>query len=188
MKYGVLLTRAQPFHMGHLDVVQKALEENDRVLIVVGSANKAGTKRNPLSIEPRMELVSTVLYSYGMEKEVDVLPLSDWSAEDTYQYAKEWGNFFYYNVVNAIQEKTFTMYYNDSVDTVKNWFVPEIAERLTIKCAKRKRDVSGTKIREAIEKDDDEYLKEMLPSSVYKKKEIIKKILLNSTKEDYMMA
>ena len=31
MKYGVIITRAQPLHIGHVKVIKKALEENDRV-------------------------------------------------------------------------------------------------------------------------------------------------------------
>ena len=39
-KYGVFLGRMQPVHNAHLFLVEKALEECDKVLIVLGSENK----------------------------------------------------------------------------------------------------------------------------------------------------
>ena len=40
MKVGVFLARMQPLHNAHLWLIDKALEENDKVLIVLGSENK----------------------------------------------------------------------------------------------------------------------------------------------------
>ena len=39
-KVGVFLARMQPVHNAHLYLVNKALEESDKVLIVLGSENK----------------------------------------------------------------------------------------------------------------------------------------------------
>ena len=47
-KIGVFLSRMQPLHMGHLGMIDKALSENDKLLILIGSANKEGTIRNPI--------------------------------------------------------------------------------------------------------------------------------------------
>ena len=40
MKVGIFLARMQPLHNAHLWLIDKALEENDKVLIVLGSENK----------------------------------------------------------------------------------------------------------------------------------------------------
>lgn len=187
MKYGVLLTRAQPFHEGHIEVVKHALTENDRVLIVVGSANKVETERNPFHVAFRNILTCYALRDHGLTSDVDVITIADWSKEDAYQYAKEWGNFFYYNVVNAIDSKTFTMYYNDDVNIVKNWFVPEIAERIEIKNIPRTSDVSSTKIREAILKGDMDYLIKNLSPSVLSRYGEMREKLLKANKQDFIM-
>ena len=187
MKYGVILMRAQPFHKGHLYVIQKILEENDKALIVIGSANKSKTKRNPLPIEKRVEIVRNVLIEYDLQLKVDVITLNDWSMEDAYQYAKEWGNFFYYNVVNAVKSKTFTLYYNDDLEIVKNWFVNELLERITIKNMDRTTDVSSTNIRKAIANDDLEYLREALCPSTIEVIHEIKRMLEEAVEDDYMM-
>ena len=197
MKYGVLLTRAQPFHEGHVEVVKQALSENDRVLIVIGSANKLETERNPFHVAFRRIIIRSALHDHGITAsaindhnvacDVKIMTLADWSKEDAYQYAKEWGNFFYYNVVNAIVSKSFTLYYNDDTEVVKNWFTPELLERITIKHAERTRDVSSTKIREAILSSDMEYLKDNLSPSVLSQYDKMREKLLKCENEDFIM-
>lgn len=47
MKTGVILARFQPIHNGHLQLIQKAVEENDKVLVIIGSIDKLNA-RNPI--------------------------------------------------------------------------------------------------------------------------------------------
>lgn len=47
-RFGVFLSRMQPLHIGHLGMIDKALSENDRLLVIIGSTNKEGTIRNPI--------------------------------------------------------------------------------------------------------------------------------------------
>lgn len=186
MKVGVLLTRAQPFHLGHVDVVRQALFDNDKVIIVVGSANKSGTKRNPFNIESRLMMIDDMLRGEGLPiTRIEVLPLADWSMEDAYKYAKEWGKFFYYNVVNKALSKEFTLYYNDDIEIVKNWFDYELLERITIKNSKRVRDVSATKVREAVINEDFDYIRYAVGTLKYFR--LMSCELENSSNEDFIM-
>lgn len=90
MVTGVMLTRAQPFHKGHMDVVNQILKENERCLIVIGSANKCNTERNPLIITDRTRMITHVLKWHNLtQSKVQLLPLCDWSMENAYQYAQE---------------------------------------------------------------------------------------------------
>jgi bifunctional NMN adenylyltransferase/nudix hydrolase len=43
----VFIGRFQPFHAGHLAVVQHALSQSDRVLLLCGSARQPRSTRNP---------------------------------------------------------------------------------------------------------------------------------------------
>ena len=61
IKYGVFLARMQPVHNAHLWLVNKALEENDRVLIVLGSENKVDMLRNPYGITLRKRMLRECL-------------------------------------------------------------------------------------------------------------------------------
>lgn len=187
MKYGVVLMRAQPVHKGHIDIIQNVLKENTKALVVIGSANKSGTKRNPLSVGMREHLLRSALRDYNLSTKVEIMTLPDWSKEDAYQYAKEWGNFLYYNIVAKLGTKEFTIYYNDDPAIVQNWFNEELTKRVSVKHAERVRDVSGTKMREAFEQNNDDYLKEMLCPSTYEVKSIIMKMMRNCKKEDFIM-
>lgn len=162
MSYGVILLRAQPFHMGHMSVIQKILKENEKALIVIGSANKDHTKRNPFPVETREKWIRKVLQEELSMDKVKILRLCDWSAEDAYKFKKEWGKFFYYNVCNAIQGKYFTLYYNDDPEIAKSWFSEEIANRVQVKSVPRIDHISATEVRKAIEDHDTEYLKKAL--------------------------
>lgn len=154
IKWGVLLTRAQPFHNGHLETVKKILEENDRALIVVGSSNKDHMVRNPFSIRMRVSIVQATLLE-GLPEDYSrckIMTLADWSMESATEYAEEWGKFFYYNVVNSIYTKTFKLYYNDDISIVKRWFNDELASRVEIHQLPRINDISSTKIRDILKK------------------------------------
>ena len=49
----LFIGRFQPFHNGHLKVVQEILKEFDEVIIGIGSSKYSGTLDNPFSGEER---------------------------------------------------------------------------------------------------------------------------------------
>lgn len=163
-EYGIFLTRAQPFHKGHIDVVKEILRTHKKALIFIGSANKSGTKRNPLSISIRRSIASKSLYNsldYKDLARVTLCTLNDWSMEDYDPAVKEWGRFLYYNIVNQIGSKNFDIYYNDDISIIDNWFEPYIRERIQIIQLDRSAiadGVSSTKLREAIIANDENSL------------------------------
>lgn len=53
--------RFQPFHKGHLFVIKEILKKNDRVIIVIGSAEKNFLPDNPLTAGERFELIDETL-------------------------------------------------------------------------------------------------------------------------------
>lgn len=74
MKYGVILARFQPIHNGHLALIKKACSENDKVLLLVGSADKVN-KRNPIKV--RIKLLETALEDEGLLSRCIIHPLND---------------------------------------------------------------------------------------------------------------
>lgn len=108
MKIGVFLTRLQPLHIGHIGMIDKALSENDKVIIVIGSKNKEGTIRNPLGINLRREILEEALEEkFGKEyiSKIEVTELPDWSMETDSGSNLEWGRYLYYNIVGIIRPK-----------------------------------------------------------------------------------
>ena len=72
-KIGVFLARFQPLHNAHLHVIKKALEECDRVVIMLGSSNKKSMLRNPYDFNLRYDLLKASL-SDDMER-IDIYEL-----------------------------------------------------------------------------------------------------------------
>lgn len=54
---GIIIGRFQPFHNGHKALIDKALKECKKVLVLVGSSNKLPNHKNPLTTEERMKMV-----------------------------------------------------------------------------------------------------------------------------------
>lgn len=179
MKLGVILSRCQPLHKGHVDMINKALKENDKVLFIIGSADKSYTERNPFSISYRINMFKLALDNVVDKTRVNFITLRDLSSDDSIPKQsnkdgvvddallvnKEWGMYFYYNIVNAIGQKDFTFYYNDDSSLVSAWFPNFIWGRITINSSFRLENISSSAIRDAMRNEDKEYLKKCLPYS-----------------------
>ncbi len=106
--YGVFLSRMQPLHKGHLGMIDKALSENDGLLILIGSSNKRGIIRNPMGINLRKEILEEALeekYGKNYRDKIIVKDLPDWTSEDDTPSNLEWGRYLYYNAVSLIRRK-----------------------------------------------------------------------------------
>lgn len=192
--WGIFLTRAQPFHNGHLSVIKKMLEENDKVLVIIGSANKEGTLRNPFDVKFRERYVNDVLNRnlYADVLRVKVVTLNDWSMETYTKAVKEWGKFFYYNIVNWVGVKTFSYYFSEDITYVQNWFTEDIIDRISFVACNRKDyadNISATQLRGYILQDN-YTLANTYCNCTHAEFQYMKKVLLNISKEpreDYMI-
>ena len=192
-KVGVFLARMQPVHNAHLFLVHKALEENDKVLIVLGSENKVDMLRNPYDISLREEMLRECLTDED-NKKLEIVTLPDWSMESDKENDKTWGRYFYYNVVSRIFQKRFSLYYSDDPKILDDWFNDtEVREFITYRNFERSKlfeGLSSTKIRNAFINDDVDYIKEYCPESVQKRFDYLKKYYENVTlnpKDDFSM-
>ena len=169
MKVGIFLARMQPLHNAHLWLIDKALEENDKVLVVLGSENKVDMLRNPYKITLRKKILREC-YDTKKNKKLSVMTLPDWSMESDTDSDKIWGRYLYYNVVAKIGQKHFSIYYSDDVKFLDNWFKDtEVYEYITYRNFERANmfeGLSATKIRNAFINKDIEYVKKFCPHSV----------------------
>lgn len=60
-KYCVYIGRFEPFTKAHLQILRQALEQADKVVLVIGSHNKARNIKNPWTSEERKEMVLACL-------------------------------------------------------------------------------------------------------------------------------
>lgn len=61
MKIGVYIGRFCTFHNGHLSVIEKALNEVDYLIIIIGSAQESDTWENIFDADNRKQLISYCL-------------------------------------------------------------------------------------------------------------------------------
>ncbi|UCD03145.1 MAG: nicotinamide-nucleotide adenylyltransferase [Candidatus Aenigmatarchaeota archaeon] len=66
MAKALLVGRFQPFHKGHLKVVESLAKRYDILYIVIGSANESGTVKNPFTVEERIEMIKRSLEPRGI--------------------------------------------------------------------------------------------------------------------------
>lgn len=190
---GVFLARMQPIHNAHLYLVNKALEECDKVLIVLGSENKVDMLRNPYDISLREQMLREC-FDLEKNKKLSIVTLPDWSMESDYEEAKIWGRYFYYNVVSRLEQKHFSIYYSDDPKILDSWFKDtEVEKYITYRTFNRSNlfeGLSATKIRNAFIENDKEYIKKFCPKSVVNRFEELKSYYEDVTKnpqEDFSM-
>ena len=176
-KFGVFISRFQPLHNGHIYTIEKMLNQCQLSVIVIGSSNKKNTERNPFDIDLRLQIVKDTLFKFFPLQKYKILPLPDWSSQNQFDKVDQWGKYLYYNIVSTIQSDCFTIYYNDNIDIINKWFNGRIKYRIVIQQIERINNISATKIREAILKDNDSYIMLNCPHYIYENKKKLKDIL-----------
>lgn len=166
---GVILFRAQPFHNGHLKMIEKAFEDcketKSDLYIFVGSADKSSTKRNPIPIDFRIMLINGTLHDkYSAEdlKHIHVVPLNDMT--DEADNSHEWGRYLFMKMFNNTRDPDMTIYYSDNPQIMLGWFDADDRWCLRFKFLDRYEDISGTLVRRII--DNDCAVKKILPDYV----------------------
>jgi len=58
---GLFLGRFQPFHNGHLHALKEIFQKEEKLIIVIGSAQASYTPNNPFSASERFQMIDGVL-------------------------------------------------------------------------------------------------------------------------------
>ena len=181
-KVGVIIARLQPIHNGHLELIRQALNENDKVLVLVGSADKLN-KRNPIPINMRLDMALEAIYETFNEvkelKRIIVEPLDDLTDESDNSH--DWGFYLYSKIVGITRSPEFTIYYSDGFEIIMLWFPPFITRNyVSFKLNARgtiAEDISATKVRCMIMNNDIEALEKFVPTSVMNRVDILRQFI-----------
>ena len=180
-KVGVIIARLQPIHNGHLELIKQALNENDSVLLLVGSADKLN-KRNPIPINMRLEMATEAIHkTFGADEanRIIVSPLDDLTDESDNSH--DWGFYLYSKIVGITRSPEFTIYYSDGFEIIMLWFPPFITRNfVSFKLNARgtiAENMSATKVRNMIMNKDEEALKKFVHESVFEKRDILKQFI-----------
>lgn len=144
MKYtktAVFLWRFQPFHIGHMSIVDKIFKNDyERLLMVIGSAEKSGTDENPWTLQEREEIIRASV-PLELQEKIDILWLDDVPDDDVWCENLK-------RLTSNIE--TLTLF-------TGNQWVRDICERhgITTDWIIPTIDISGTKIREMIRKGEE---------------------------------
>lgn len=180
---GIILFRAQPFHYGHLAQIKRAFSElrnNDMDLcIIVGSADKFNTKRNPIPIDIRMDLINGVLeeeFSFKQRQHIKVCSLVDLSDEANNTHS--WGNYLYNAMCQFSGDTEFIFYYSDKPEIALSWFDDRVRNHICFKFLSRVDNINATQIREYLLDNNIKELKKSLPDYVFERKDILRDLII----------
>lgn len=135
----VFLGRFQPFHIGHMSIVERILTDYQRLLLVIGSAEKSGTDENPWTLQEREEIIRASI-PLELQERMDIVWLDDVPDDD------EWCENF----------KKILL--SESILFTGNEWVRDICARHGIQTEwidSYEIDISGTRIREMIQRGED---------------------------------
>lgn len=71
----VYIGRFQPPHLAHIQIIRKALQQANSVIVLIGSADKPRTVKNPFTWEERAQMIYASFP--GMEQLIQIHPLRD---------------------------------------------------------------------------------------------------------------
>ena len=75
---GILIGRMQPVHNGHMQVIDKILDEVDEIVIGIGSAQLSHDLKNPFTAGERVVMLTQALADRGVDpSRYYVIPMQD---------------------------------------------------------------------------------------------------------------
>lgn len=139
-KHAIFLWRFQPFHIGHMSIVDRIFQQDfERLLLIIGSADKSGTDENPWNVQEREEIIRASI-PLELQEKIDIAGLEDVPDDDV--WCENLQHLFSWEV---------------TLFTGNDW-VKNICERHGIQTDwidSYDIDISGTRIRKMIGKGED---------------------------------
>lgn len=158
---GLYVGRFQPIHEGHTNVIRKALEQCDKLIIAVGSAQEARTERNPLSYEERETLIRSVFCEEVKSGKIIIAGVPD---REKPSNDSSWGVYLMHQVENKTGLKPNIIFEGAEIER-SHWY-----DELNLKVCRINRGllpISATKIREAVLNNDITKYKHCVPISIW---------------------
>lgn len=150
-KLGLVTGRFQPLHNGHIRMINKALENCEKVIILIGSAQESGTERNPLSYNQREFFIKEAFTNDFNDKDrLIIAPIVDIGIGNAFP----WGDYLM-NTCKFIAGEYPDVIIAGSEPDRDGWFdtekYPDVA---FIKVNRNDVKISGTMVRESFKNGD----------------------------------
>lgn len=160
----VFIGRFQPLHKGHEHIVAHANDLADRTLVLIGSAHKPRSPKNPLTFDERSRLFHSLGYNT-----LTTAPIIDTIYDDT-----AWISQVQYQIESAKKFKDDTVcivgYAKDMSSEYLKWFPNYARETVTKPYIMNNQMISATDIRAAyydVENRGTYYASQFLSTNVY---------------------
>ena len=108
----VYIGRFQPYHNGHVKVIEDGLKIADRVLVLVGSSNSPRTEKNPFTFEERKEILVDI---GGSVEKLSRIVKENGGIDYAYQQAREYSERAR-GILNRFENKEVHHVFNDFFD------------------------------------------------------------------------
>ena len=172
-KLGMVIGRFQVLHNGHVNMVKRALDLCDVVVVYIGSSQEARTMVNPFSYEERREMFAEVFTLEMTCGRLIIRPLLDIEVGNN----ENWGAY----VLNTFEKefhKLPGLYVSGCEKERSSWFTDELAPNMDeLRMTRHKVEVSGTLCREVLKSEDYERWCELVPQPLFFKFKNYKNIL-----------
>lgn len=179
-KLGLVIGRFQPLHNGHVEMIRRALELCEKVVIYVGSAQAAGTKDNPFSYCVREGMIEKVFETDYITKRLLVRPLYDIGAGNN----DIWGRY----ILGLFEEEFHQqpdLYLSGCELSRSSWFNSDIAPKMDeLRISRNGIKTSGTQCRQLLKENKKEVFFEFVPKELLEKYDIYQKIVYNIKEEN----
>jgi nicotinamide-nucleotide adenylyltransferase len=77
MTTALIIGRFQPFHLGHLRLIQEAAKEADHIILGIGSSQASYTNNNPFTAQERKKMIELSLQAFGKDKRFSIYFIPD---------------------------------------------------------------------------------------------------------------
>ncbi len=149
MAKALLVGRFQPFHNGHLSLIESIAKRYEKICIIIGSATESNTPKNPFTAEERGEMIKRALKSRNIAN-FEIGSVEDFHDDRLWTGAIKMS--FKFDVVYSRNNWTIDCFRRNGVKARKHKFYHE-------------RKYSGKEIRKRIVKGIS--WKESVPNEVY---------------------
>lgn len=143
-KLGVVIGRFSMLHNEHIRMFRQMLRENTHIIVLVGSANRRMSNKNPFSYAERRQVIDAEMRRIGAEN-YSILPLFDRLYTETRWEASVQQRVDEYATSHGIATRDITLYGQNKdkttyyLDSFKNWARRDLG--ITV-------DIDATRIRE----------------------------------------
>lgn len=168
---GVIISNLQPvIHKGYVQLIKKALAENDEVVILISDADKHNYTTMPFTIDLRQKMIKDIIVSYFSTdvEHITISKLSNFPITDS-DSLNDTETYIYYNIVNITGQKTFKLYCDENIVKNPN---PELKKYMQINHVKFNNLISPIHINKSLvcyTEEDRKYLKTVIPEIILEK-------------------